>query len=335
MRSSRGKLSAGQERISVLAVDDEPRILAIMERVLKDCGYEAYCVDSGVRALEMLRFRKFDILFCDAMMPGLSGLELMRETRAMDPDMLIIMMSGEADLAMAREVTELGACDFLLKPFSLLSVPIAIERNLRKRQLESGRIMAWQNKVLLESIKALSAAMDAKDHATAVHGQRITSTALLIADAMALSPADRSLLELAAYMHDIGKIGVPESILMKPGKLSDSEWEQIKLHPDTGCGILSNIEELSDLADIIRHHHERMDGSGYPSGLSGDDIPLLSRILAVADAFDAMTSDRPYRPAMSDSEAFRRLRAGAGAQFDAGVVDIFCLAFGQRMDKAA
>ncbi len=323
------------DNISVLTVDDEEQILEILEHVLEDHGYEVYCANSGVQALDMLRFRTFTVLLIDVVMPGISGMDVVRKARMMNPDMLVIAMSGKADMHMARQVTDLGACDLLVKPFSIISVPIAIERNLRKRQLESTKLMERQNEVLSESIKALAAAMDAKEHFTARHCERMISITLLIADAIGVSAADRATLEIAAYMHDIGKIGVAESVLTKPGRLSDSEWAQIRSHPDTGYNILSNIEELSELARVIRHHHERVDGTGYPDGLSGDSIPLLSRILAVADAFDAMTSDRPYRLAMSDDEAFAQLQAGAGTQFDARVVDVFCQAFRQQTDSAA
>jgi putative two-component system response regulator len=326
---------AGSPQVSVLAVDDEAQILSILQRVLGECGYETNCVSSADEARDILRFRKFDVLICDVKMPGMSGLDLLREVQAKYADITVIMMSGEADLATAREAVELGASDFLVKPFSLLSVPMAIERNLRKRQLESGRMTVQQNNVLLQSIKALSAAMDAKEHATAEHCERISWTALLIADSIGLDAGDRITLELAAYMHDIGKIGVSESILMKPGKLDEAEWAQMRLHPDTGSNILSNIQDLSHLAEIIRHHHERVDGSGYPDGLSGEDIPLLARILAVADAFDAMTSDRPYRSAMSDGEAIARLREGVGTQFDETIVESFCRVYPEQMRKAA
>ncbi|HET6455215.1 MAG TPA: HD domain-containing phosphohydrolase, partial [Armatimonadota bacterium] len=250
-------------------------------------------------------------------------------------DILVILMSAYADVSMAREALDKGAADFLCKPFPLLAAPIAIERNLRRRQIELNRIIEQRNRLLLESTKALSAAMGTRESQTARHCERITSVALTIADSLGLSDVNKSTLELAAYMHDIGKIGISDAILMKPDKLSDAEWLEMRAHPDIGSHILSNIEELSDLSLIIRHHHEWMDGTGYPDGLSGEQIPILSRILAIADAYDAMISDRPYRSRMSEREAMKQLREGAGTQFDSQLVDIFLSDMKSQLAKAA
>ena len=323
------------EQLSVLVVDDEQQIRSILAKLLKECGYEVALAKDSAEALKALESQNFDIVLCDVIMPNVSGLAILGKARELHKAALIIMMSGYADLPMAREALNLGANDFLIKPFSLLTVPIAIERNLRYRQAEINRITEQRNKVLLESIKALSAAMDAKEHNTVEHSERIASTALMIAEAMGLPQAAKSTLELAAYMHDIGKIGVRESVLLKPGKLSKADWREIKAHPDTGSHILSKLEGLSDLVEIIRHHHERVDGQGYPDGLAGEQIPLLSRILSVADAFDAMTSDRPYRPQMTEAEALNRLKADAGTHFDSEIVDIFLKYMGEEIQKAA
>lgn len=319
---------------TVLAVDDEHQTLSALGKALHDYGYHTHCVSTGAEALERLEDHKFDVVLCDLVMPKMSGLQLLDHTKNIRQQMIMIMMSGYADLAMACEALDRGANDFIVKPFSTLSVPISIERNLLLKQIEANRIIEQRNVVLLESIKALSAAMNAKEHGTAEHSERIAAVALMIADAIELPPVERSTLELAAYMHDIGKIGVRESLLLKPDRLSDSEWEEMKTHPDTGSKILSNIEELSDLAKIIRGHHERIDGTGYPDGLAGTDIPLLSRILAVADAFDAMTSDRPYRTRLGTDEAVERLKEAAGTQFDADIVTVF-LRYMERQHREA
>lgn len=326
------------DQISVLAVDDEWQVLAILSAWLKECGYEAACASNTAEALRILESRSFDVVLCDVFMPEMSGLDLIQKIKDLNNDALIIMMSGYTDIAMAKQALELGAYDFLVKPFSLLAVPIAIERDLRLRQMQATRIIEQRNKVLIESIKALSAAVDAKEHSTehstVKHSERIAHLALMMADEVELSPADRSNLELAAYMHDVGKIGISEAILRKPDRLSEAEWEEIKTHPDTASHILSNIEQLEDLAQIIRHHHEWVEGSGYPDGLSGEQIPLLSRILAVADAFDAMTSDRPYRRAMTEREAIRQLKKASGTQFDSTIVEIFLNRLKQQQKAA-
>ena len=323
MNSYKLKRGNNQHTVSVLVIDDDKMVLAFIKSLLTECGYNVLCASHPEIALHLLEANDTDVLLCDIAMPDISGIELLGKVQELYPGKLVIMMSGYAEISIVREALQKGASDFLIKPILSLALIIAIERNLRNREVEAKHIIQQRNKVLLESVKALASAMDAKEHSTAMHSERITSIALSIADSMGLSPVEKSTLELAAYMHDIGKIGVHESILTKPDKLTEEEWAEMKLHPDTGSHILSNIEELSDLAQIIRHHHERVDGGGYPDGLVGDDIPLLSRILAVADAFDAMISDRPYRNGLSVEEALKRLDEGSGTQFDSRIVDAF------------
>jgi putative two-component system response regulator len=325
----------GLDTVSVLLVDDEPSILTQLGTALRDCGYETACSQCGMEAIERLKSQDFDVLLADVVMPDMSGMELLERALSLRKDILAILMSGYANVSMAREAFDKGAADFLCKPFPMLTIPIAIERNLRRRQIELNRIIEQRNRLLLESIKALSAAMDTRETQTARHCERITSVALAIADSLGLSDVDKSTLELAAYMHDIGKIGISDAILMKPDKLSDAERLEMREHPDIGCHILSSIEELSDLSLIIRHHHEWMDGTGYPDGLSGEQIPILSRILAIADAHDAMISDRPYRSRMSERKAQKQLREGAGTQFDRELVDIFLSDMKSQLPKAA
>ena len=327
--------NSNPEPVSVLLVDDEPQILSVLGRTLRDCSYETGCSQGGCEAIERLKIQDFDVLLSDIMMPDMSGIELLERALSLRKDILVIMMTAYADIPMARQALDKGAADFLCKPFPMLAIPIAIERNLRRRQIELNRIIKQRNKLLLESIKALSTAMGTRERNTAQHCERITFVALGIAEAMGLSEADTSTLELAACMHDVGKIGISDAILMKPDKLSEAEWVEMREHPDIGCDILSNIEELSDLSLIIRHHHERVDGKGYPEGLAGELIPLLSRILAIADAYDAMTSDRPYRPRMSEYEAQKQLMEGAGTQFDRKLVDIFLNNMETQLPKAA
>ena len=326
---------ADLETVSVLVVDDEPHILKQLSKVLIDCGYEIACAQGGVEAIERMKLQEFDILLADVVMPDMSGLELIEKALSFGKNTLVILMSGYADVPMAREALDKGGADLICKPFPMFAIPIAIERNLRRRQIELNRIIKQRNKLLLESIKALSTAMGTREQHTAKHCERMTTSALILADTLGLSEADRSTLELAAYMHDVGKIGISDATLMKPDSLSETEWIEMRKHPDIGSHILSNIEELSDLSLIIRHHHERVDGTGYPDGLSGEQIPLLSRILAIADAFDAMTSDRPYRRAMTEDQALSQLEEGAGTQFDSELVEIFLAHTKCKLPKAA
>ncbi len=299
--------------VRVLTVDDDRVFLERSCAVLAECGYSARPAQNAPEALDVVRSGGIDVILCDLILPGISGLDVLKTSRTIDRNVMVIMMSARADLGSLRKAVELGASDFLVKPFRLAGLPFAIHRNLLQRQIAMTRQVEQRNRLLMECIKALSAAMGAREHGTAEHCERIGPLALMIAEAMGLSEADKSSLELAAYIHDIGKIAVRDEVLLKPGGLSDVEWDQVRMHPDTGSRILAAVEELSEVAAIVRHHHERVDGTGYPDGLAGQDIPILSRILAVADAFDAMTSDRPYRRSLSTAEAVARLREGAGS----------------------
>ena len=335
MKTLAKECSIDSSTISVLVVDDEPQTLIHFSKVLTDRGYNVTCAKDGSEALQILESKSFNVVFCDLIMPQVSGLELLKLTRELNRNTIVIVMSAYADMDSMKSTLDLGASDYLIKPFSLHSVPIVIERNLLRRHIETDRLVVQMNKLVLQCIRALSAAMGAKEKITAEHCESIACYVMEIANAMDLCPSDRSTLELAAYMHDIGKIGISDNILLKPDKLSKAEWEQIKKHPDIGNNILSNIDELAYLAEVIRHHHERIDGSGYPDGLSGDQIPLLSRILAVADAYDAMVSDRPYRRHLTESEAISRLQRGSDSQFDANIVNIFVKAMEKQDRKAA
>jgi putative two-component system response regulator len=230
--------------------------------------------------------------------------------------MPVVLLTGLTDVELAKTSLQLGASDFITKPINVRELPIVIERNLLRRKLEVARLKEREAAVLLEAIKALASAVDAKDPYTARHSMRVSRLAFALADAIGLAPDERYVLELAAWMHDVGKIGVPDRILTKPAALVPSEFEVIKLHPTKGGEIVGHIEELGEVADAIRHHHERMDGRGYPDGLRGDAIPLTSRIIHVADAYEAMTSDRSYRQGMPRPRALAELRRHSGTQFD-------------------
>jgi HD-GYP domain-containing protein (c-di-GMP phosphodiesterase class II) len=206
---------------------------------------------------------------------------------------------------------------------NIRELPILVERNLTRRRLEVARLQEREAQVLFAAIKALASAVDAKDTYTARHSRMVTRLALLLADAIQLSSEERSMLELSAWMHDVGKIGVPDSILTKPSCLTDEEFAVMKAHPVKGGEIVGEIEELGRVADVIRHHHERIDGGGYPDGLRGEAIPLASRIILIADAFEAMTSDRSYRRGLGQAAAVRELEKHGGTQFDADLVRAF------------
>jgi putative two-component system response regulator len=307
----------------LLVVDDMEAIRLALVKCLQLSGYQVISAASGGEALELLRSQRFDLLLTDQSMPGLSGLELTEAVVRMHPDMPIVVLTGHMDVELAKDSLRRGASDFVTKPINIRELPILVERNLTRRRLEVARLREREAQVLFEAIKALASAVDAKDPYTARHSREVTRLALLLADAMALSSEERYVLELAAWMHDVGKIGVPDSILTKPTSLTADEFEIVKVHPVKGGQIVEEIEELTRVADVIRHHHERMDGSGYPDGLRGEAIPLASRIIMVTDAYEAMTANRSYRKGLGHDVALRELREKSGSQFDSELVKVF------------
>jgi HD-GYP domain-containing protein (c-di-GMP phosphodiesterase class II) len=237
--------------------------------------------------------------------------------------MPVVLLTGHTDVELARDSLQRGASDFVTKPVNIRELPILVERNLTRRRLEVARLQEREAQVLFAAIKALASAVDAKDRYTARHSRVVTRLALLLADAIHLASEERYVLELSAWMHDVGKIGVPDSILTKPGSLTEEEFTVMKAHPVKGGEIVGEIEELGRVADVIRHHHERVDGHGYPDGLRGEAIPLASRIILIADAFEAMTADRSYRHGLDREAALGELREHGGTQFDAELVNAF------------
>ncbi len=315
--------SAASHFSRVLIVDDAEAMRLALEDCLRLQGYEVVAAASGREALDLLRSQRFDLLLTDQAMPGLSGLELTEAVARIHPDIPIVLLTGHSDIELARDSLRRGASDFVTKPVNIRELPILIERNLTRRRLEVARLKEREAQVLFEAIKALASAVDAKDPYTARHSMQVTRLSLALADAVALPSDDRYVLELAAWMHDVGKIGVPDHILTKPAPLTPKELAVMKIHPVKGGEIVGQIEELVLVADVIRHHHERIDGDGYPDGLRGEAIPLASRVIFIADAFDAMTANRSYRMGLGRDYAMAELVRQAGSQFDPDLVRAF------------
>ncbi|MBI2002416.1 MAG: response regulator [candidate division NC10 bacterium] len=307
----------------LLVVDDMEAMRMALEDSLRLQGYEVVSAASGEEALELLRWQRFDLLLTDQAMPGLSGIELAETTARIHPDVPIVLLTGHTDVELAKASLQRGASDFVTKPVNIRELPIVIERNLTRRRLEVARLKEREAQVLFEAIKALASAVDAKDPYTARHSMRVTRLSMIVADAIRLSGDEKYVLELSAWMHDVGKIGVPDSILTKSSRLTPEEFEVMKAHAPKGGEIVGQIEELSQVADVIRHHHERLDGQGYPDGLRGEAIPLLSRIILIADSFEALTSDRSYRRSTGRKHAFEELKDHSGSQFDPELVAVF------------
>lgn len=312
-----------QRAFRLLIVDDMEAMRMALEDALRFQGYDVVSVASAEEALELLRSEQFDLLLTDQAMPGLSGIELAEHTARIHPDMPIVLLTGHTDVELAKASLQRGASDFVTKPINIRELPIVIERNLTRHRLLVTRLKDHQAQVLFEALKALASAVDAKDPYTARHSMRVTRLCMILADALGLSSEEKYLLELSAWMHDVGKIGVPDHILTKGSPLTKAEFEIMKIHAPKGGEIVRQIEELIQVSDVIRHHHERLDGRGYPDGLRGEAIPLLSRVILIADCFEAMTSDRSYRPSAGREHAFQELRRHAGTQFDPELVDVF------------
>ena len=316
----------------MLVVDDAENVRLALSDSLTYQGYQVVAAGSGDEALDLLRSQHFDLLLTDQGMPGLSGLDLTRAVARMHPHIPIVLLTGYTDVELAKTSLQLGASDFITKPINIRELPIVIERNLTRRQLEGARLKEREAAVLLEAIKALASAVDAKDPYTARHSMRVTRLCFVLADAIQLAPDERYVLELAAWMHDVGKIGVPDHILTKPAPLSAAEEAVVRLHPIKGGEIVGQIEELSLVADAIRHHHERIDGGGYPDGLRSEAIPLTSRIIHIADAFEAMTADRSYRQGLGRAVALAELDRHSGKQFDQELTKRFLSAIQARRE---
>jgi putative two-component system response regulator len=335
--------------VRVLIVDDDEQARAAMGSLLATRRYETVCVADAPAARDQVATGQFQVVLCDVRLPGESGMQLAQELAQASPHLAVIMVSGVNDLCIAETALEIGAYDYLVKPFSANDVLIAVANAVRRRAAlledEAARrqltaVLEEHREALVDATAALAdvrASLNHSRHATLYklarvaeirnedmgdHMERVGLYAELIATGMGLEETRCSALRMASPLHDVGKIGLPDQILLKPGPLDDDERLMMQGHTEVGYALLMDREDaLLDLAArIALTHHERVDGTGYPNGLAGEEIPLESRIVAVADAFDAMTSNRPYRAAMTARTAFDRVREGAGSQFDPTVV---------------
>jgi putative two-component system response regulator len=305
----------------VLVVDDEPDALSSLADALTSHGYDVTSAQSAETALEIAKEHSFDLVLCDLYLGGMTGVQFTQALCRMHPQLPVVVITGWGDIEASRQALEAGASDFVTKPIEFACLPFILENNVQRKRIEQRRVSEQRADVLFKAIKALAAAVDAKLRFTGRHSAHMAELCLEIGQELRLPEERMNTLELAAHIHDVGKIGTPDAVLAKPGRLDPDEWQDILQHPGMGADFLAGIDELAEVASIVRHHHESMDGSGYPDGLRGDGIPFLSRILAVADAFEAMTSDRPYRCAASWEEALRELQIHAASQFDPDVVD--------------
>ena len=326
----------------ILIVDDEVEITEILADLLSD-DYQCLKAASAEQALDLLGQNQFQLVISDITMPGMSGLDMIPHVKQLSPETVVVMISGMQTVESAIGALRLGAFDYLMKPFDLRQVEAVVKRALEhydlvvakqryenhleelveQRTAELDRALNSLEGSYRSTLKALTAALETRDSETHGHSERVVSYSLRLGREYGLNSEQMKALEFGSLLHDIGKIGVPDSILRKPAKLTEEEWVRMREHPVHGQQILRGIEFLQGAARVVAQHHEKWDGTGYPLGLRTEEIDINARIFAVADAFDAITSDRVYRRGKSYEAAAQELDDWAGRQFDPKVVEAF------------
>lgn len=328
----------------ILVVDDEEAIREIVTSMLVSANYHCRQAASGVEALAMLNSGdEFELMLTDLMMAELDGIGLLERTKEKFPDMPVVMVTAVHDISVALSAIRNGAYDYLLKPFEREQLLATVRRALENRRLKMENrayqtnlesLVAARTEQLRKAmgnlersyditLEALGDALDLKDAETEGHSKRVTAFTIAIARALGLPKEQISVIARGAFLHDIGKMAIPDLILRKPGKLNQDEVAIMREHCYRGYQMLKKIPFLTEASDIVYSHQERFDGTGYPRGLRGDEIPLGARIFSIADTLDAITSDRPYRAAQTLEAARAEIKRCAGSQFDPEIVDVF------------
>lgn len=321
--------------VKMLVVDDDRNMLSLVDRTLKIQGITPMLAADGETAINMLKEHKFDIVLLDLRLPVLPGEEIFKIIKIRYPATDVIIMTAYATVESAIQTLKKGAYDYLVKPTTIDNIWLTIKRCIEKRELfeqlstekkmfsKISELYDRLDDLFIGTVESLGDVIEAKDVYTGGHCERMNRYSSIISEKIGLPESARSSLRYAALLHDIGKIAVPEAILLKPEKLTDNEFDIMKKHTIRGVEILSPIKQLSDSLPGIKYHHEKYDGTGYPEGLNGQNIPLIGRIISVADSFDAMTSDRPYRKKLSFDDAKSELIRCSGTQFDPELVNVF------------
>jgi len=330
-----------KEDFKIMVVDDEQGIIDSLVMFLNK--YEVKGYTDPMEAIEALKNEHFDLLILDFLMMPIHGDQVVEEIRKFNSSLYILLLTGHKDLAPPLEtIKRLDIQGYCEKSDRFDQILLLVESGLKSvSQMriikEFNDKLETANKQLKEAyygtIESLRLAVDAKDNYTRNHSDRVSYYSVMIGKQLGLSDSDLELLKQGALFHDIGKIGIPDAILQKPGKLTDEEYDDIKNHPSIGAKILAPAKIFADLIPMVLNHHERFDGKGYPVGLAGEDIPLMARIVCVADSFDAMTSDRSYRPRFKVIDALEEVERCKGAQFDPLVVDAFIIALKENKQK--
>jgi putative two-component system response regulator len=345
---------------NILIVDDEIGPRESLRMILKP-HYNVYAVESGHAAIQMVQQVEMDALTLDLKMPGISGIDTLKEIRTIDPEVMVIIITGYGTLKSAIEAIRYGVFDYIPKPFNVPEILSIIDKSIQRRQLNlkvkgvlgsclhqqlvkdpavdadssrpkeitRGTDSKWDginlsdNQSCLEFAKVLAYTLEEKDPYTSGHSERVCYYSDFISKRLSFSPKDRSELQIASYLHDIGKIGISNRFINKKGTLTPTDWAIIKQHTKKSIELLIPLNLSPNILANIQHHHERFDGTGYPDGLAGERIPLGARIIAISDSYDSMTSDRPYRKPLSNGDAKNELVKNSGKQFDPKLVSIF------------
>jgi putative two-component system response regulator len=320
----------GPPEADILVVDDNPANRLLMQTILSRQGYSVRQAPSGEQALEMVREALPDLVLLDVMMPGLNGYDVCRMLRDMPQARLlpIIMVTALQENEDKANAADAGADDFVTKPLNRLEISIRVRSLLRIKRLVDA-LDGAENTIL-----ALARALEARDPYTRGHSERVGLFGSRLADLAGLPSSAGDAIRMAGIMHDVGKIGICEDILHKPAPLTDEEWLVMRRHPVIGAEICAPLKSIKDQLPAIRHHHEHWSGGGYPNGLHGEEIPIGARITSVCDAWDAMTSDRPYRKGMPHENALQILAGGSGSQWDESLIELFISHKGEITDIA-
>jgi len=327
----------------LLVVDDEFMIRELLCSALSKEGYECLTAANTSECMKLMCEHQIDLTLLDIMMPGSSGIQLLPHLKKAHPDMAVLMVTAVSDIETALSCMTMGADDYIVKPFSLERILITVQNSLEKRHLKLEN-REYQNnleqKVIEQTLQikqameelhhayeftlsALVRALDAREKEVGSHSERVRNYTLLLGEKCGVNEPDLSAMAKGTLLHDIGKIGVPDNILLKGSSLNADEWVEMRKHPVVGYEILSGVTSLRDVSGFVLSHHEKYDGSGYPKGLRGNEIPLSSRIFTLADTLDAMTSDRPYRKALPFREVIAEVKRCRGSQFDPSIADTF------------
>ena len=315
------------EKHTILLVDDEVNNLQLLRRTLRH-DYNIMTASNGKEALEIVEHhgKEISLIVSDQKMPEMQGTEFLKQVSDEYPDIIKILLTGHLDVdAIVDSINDCHLYQYIVKPFDPEVLKMTIDGGIQKYNLLNNKTVILKDlrELFYKTIKLIAAALDAKDPYTHGHSMRVTMYSMILAKKLNLDDTMLEEIETAGLLHDIGKIGIPQRILCKPGKLTDEEFEVMKSHPEQGEKMLKDIKKLTLISNWLRTHHEKWDGTGYPNGMKGEEIPLSGRIIALADTYDAMTSDRPYRQALSHEVAIEEIKRCAGTQFDPVLAQLF------------